>query len=121
MTELKVGIISANWGAFAHLPAWRSVPGLEVVAICTSRQETAEAAAKKLGIERPYWDAEKMAADPAIDILDCGTRPSIRHAMVLAALRNRKHVYNGIPFAADVDRARELHRAWKASGSVAIV
>ena len=28
---LRVGIMSANWGAFAHLPAWRSVPGVEVV------------------------------------------------------------------------------------------
>ena len=121
MSKLRVGIISANWGAFAHLPGWRSVPGVEVVGICTSRRETAEAAAKKFGIERPYWDAQKMAADPDIDILDCGTRPNIRYAMVLAALRNRKHVYNGIPFAADLDRARDLHQAWKASGSVAIV
>ena len=121
MKRLRVGIISANWGAFAHLPAWRAVPDVEVVGICTSRQETAEAAAKKLGIARAYWDAESMAADPALDILDCGTRPSLRHAMVLAALRNKKHVYNGIPFAADFERARELHRAWQESGSVAIV
>lgn len=118
---LRVGIISANWGAFAHLPAWRSVPGIEVVGICTSRQETAEAAAKKHGIERAYWDAEQMAADPGIDIVDCGTRPNIRYSMVLSALRNGKHVYNGIPFAANLDRARELHQAWKMSGKVAIV
>jgi predicted dehydrogenase len=121
MSKLRVGIISANWGAFAHLPGWRAVPGVEVTGICTSRQETAEAAAQKFGIARPFWDAAEMAADPDIDILDCGTRPNIRYAMVLAALRERKHVYNGIPFAADVDRARELHQAWKASGSVAIV
>ena len=42
---LRVGIISAAWGTFAHLPAWRAVPGVEVTAVCTSRQETAEAAA----------------------------------------------------------------------------
>jgi len=117
---LRVGIISANWGAFAHLPAWRAVPGVEVVGICTSRQETAEAAAKKFGVERPFWDAQKMVADPDIDIVDCGTRPNIRHAMVLAALRNGKHVYNGIPFAASLDQARQLRDAARASGKVAI-
>jgi predicted dehydrogenase len=117
---LRVGIISANWGAFAHLPAWRAVSGVEVTAICTSRQETAEAAAKKCGIERAFWDAQQMVADPNIDIVDCGTRPSIRHAMVLSALRNGKHVYNGIPFAANIDQARELRDAWRASGKVAI-
>jgi predicted dehydrogenase len=121
MGTLKVGIISANWGAFAHLPGWRAVPGVEVVGICTSRQESAEAAANRCGIERAYWDAQQMAADPMIDVLDCGTRPNIRFAMVLAALRNGKHVYNGIPFAADLERARELHQAWKSSKSVAVV
>jgi predicted dehydrogenase len=121
MSTLRVGIISANWGAFAHLPGWRSVPGVEVVGICTSRQETAEAAARKFGIARPYWDAEKMAAERDIDILDCGTRPNIRYPMVLTALHHQKHVYNAIPFAPDLDRARELHQAWKASGAIAVV
>lgn len=118
---MRVGIISANWGAFAHLPAWRGIPGVEVTAICTSRRETAEAAAARTGIERAFWDAEEMIADPDIDIIDCGTRPSIRHPMVLSALAKGKHVYNAIPFAADLDRARALHDAWKASGSTAIV
>jgi predicted dehydrogenase len=117
---LRVGIISANWGAFAHLPAWRAVPGVEVVGICTSRRETAEAAAAKHGIPRAFWNAEQMAADPGIDIVDCGTRPALRHAMVLAALRNGKHVYNAIPFAADLARARELRDAWRASGCVGV-
>lgn len=118
---LRVGIISANWGTFAHLPAWRSIPGVEVVGVCTSRQETAEAAAKKHGIARPFWDAEIMTADAGIDIVDCGTRPNIRGPMVLSALRHGKHVYNGIPFAADLNHARELRDAWRASGKVAIV
>jgi predicted dehydrogenase len=118
---LRVGIISANWGTFAHLPAWRAVPGVDVVGVCTSRRETAEAAARKHNIPRPFWDAEAMAADPDIDILDCGTRPNYRQAMVTAALRNGKHVYNAIPCAANIDGARELLAAWKASGKVAIV
>ena len=83
---LRVGIISANWGAVAHLPAWRAVPGVEVVGICTSRRETPEAAASRFQVARPFWDAEAMIRDPEIDIVDCGTRPSIRHPMVLSAL-----------------------------------
>ncbi|WP_239025859.1 Gfo/Idh/MocA family protein [Sphingomonas paeninsulae] len=118
---LRVGIISANWGAYAHLPAWRATPGFEVTAICTSRRETAEAAAATHGIARPFWNAGEMIADPDIDVIDCGTRPNIRHAMVLAALRHGKHVYNGIPFAADIDRAREIHDAWLGSKSIAVV
>jgi hypothetical protein len=44
--RLKVGIISANWGVQAHLPAWRALSDdVEVAAICTAHQDTAEAAA----------------------------------------------------------------------------
>ncbi len=118
---LRVGIISANWGTFAHLPAWRAVPGVEVVAVCTSRQETAEAAAAKHAIPRAYWDAQALAADPDIDIVDCGTRAPIREPMVLACLEQGKHVYNAIPFAKDLDGARALHAAWKRSGLVGVV
>src|ERR1700742_2661059 len=96
--KLRVGLISAAWGAYAHLPAWRSLQDVEVVGICTSRRETAENAARKYHIERPFWDYHTLANDPDIDIIDCGTRPNWRRDMVLAALDAGKHVYNGIPF-----------------------
>ena len=118
---LRVGIISANWGALAHLPAWRALPGVAVTAICTAHRETAEAAAERFNVERPFWDAQAMCADPDLDIIDCGTRPVLRHAMVLAAFANGKHVYNGIPFAANIDHARDMRDAWKASGKVGVV
>src|SRR5579862_2546732 len=118
---LRVGIISANWGTFAHLPAWRSISGLEVVAVCTSRRESAETAARKHHIACAFWDAQEMVAHPDIDIVDCGTRPSLRDPMVLGALRHAKHVYNAIPFATDIDRARALRDAWNSSGKVGVV
>jgi predicted dehydrogenase len=118
---LKVGIISANWGAYAHRPAWEAVEGVEVTAICTSRRETAEAASERFNIPRAFWNAEEMAADPDLDIIDIGTRPNLRHAMVLAALRNGKHVYNGVPMAKNLDDARDMHGAWREAGTVAVV
>lgn len=118
---LRVGIVSAGWGAFAHLPAWRAVPGVEVTAICTSREETARAAAARLAIARPFWDAEAMCADPDIDIVDLGTRPSVRQAMVLSALNHGKQVYNASPHAPDWTSAKEIDATWRAGESVAVV
>lgn len=117
---LRVGIISAAWGGFAHLPAWRSIPGVEVTAICTSRRETAEAAAQRLGIARPFWSAEEICSDPDIDILDVGTRPVLRHPWVKQALANGKHVYNAVPHAPDWAAAKAIDVAWKASGRVGV-
>ncbi len=118
---LRVGIVSAGWGAFAHLPAWRAVPGVEVTSICTSREETARAAAERHGIARPFWDAAAMCADPDIDIVDLGTRPSVRLPMVLAALAHGKHVYNASPHAPDWAGAKAIDAAWHASGSIGVV
>ncbi|MEZ5708086.1 MAG: Gfo/Idh/MocA family oxidoreductase [Blastomonas sp.] len=119
--KLRVGIISAAWGARAHLPAWRSLDGVEVVAICTSRPETAQAAAGQYGIDRAFSDFRALAADPEIDIIDCGTRPSLRYHMVMAALENGKHVYNGIPFAKDLADAEAMAAARRNSGTVVAV
>ncbi|MET0269018.1 MAG: Gfo/Idh/MocA family oxidoreductase [Sphingomonas sp.] len=118
---LRVGIVSAGWGAFAHLPAWRAVPGVEVTAICTSRQETAEAAAARLGLPRAFWDAGDMCADPDIDIVDLGTPPATRLPMVLAALAAGKHVYNASPHAPDWAGAKAIDAGWRAGGGVGVV
>ena len=118
---LRVGIVSAGWGAFAHLPAWRALPGVEVTAICTSRPETAQAAAARLEIARPFWDALAMCADPDIDIVDCGTRPNVRLPMVLAALGHGKHVYNACPHAPDWASAKTIDAAWTRGGTVGVV
>ena len=118
---LRVGIVSAGWGAFAHLPAWRAIPGVEVTSICTSRRETAEAAKARLGLPRAFWNAEAMCADPDIDIVDLGTRPSVRLPMVLAALQHGKHIYNASPHAPDWAGAKAIDTAWRAGASVCVV
>jgi len=119
--KLRVGIISANWGARAHLPAWRSLPDVEVLAICTAHEETARAAAAEHGIARPYWDYRRMVADPDLDIIDVGTRPSLRADMVSAALKAGKHVYNGIPFATGAEPARRMLELLQEHGSIGAV
>lgn len=121
MRPLRVGIVSAAWGAFAHLPAWRAIPGVDVTAICTSREETARAAADRLNLPRAFWNAAEMCADPDIDIVDLGTRPSIRLPMVLAALANGKHVYNASPHAPDWAGAKAIDAAWRAGTSIGVV
>lgn len=118
---LRVGIVSAGWGAFAHLPAWRAVPGVEVTAICTSREETAKAAQQRLGLPRAFWDAQAICADPDIDIVDLGTRPSVRLPMVLTALQQGKPIYNASPHAPDWAGAKAIDAAYRVSGSVGVV
>ncbi|HYP63501.1 MAG TPA: Gfo/Idh/MocA family oxidoreductase [Acidocella sp.] len=117
MSKLKVGIVSANWGALAHLPAWRTLSdSVEVTSICTSRQETAEKAAKQFGVARPFWSYEAMANDPDIDIIDAGTNPVLREKIVTAALNGGKHAVNQIPFAVSAEAAQGLDALRRGKG-----
>ena len=119
--KIRVGIISANWGVTAHLPAWRANPDVEVVAICTAHQQTAEAAARAHDIPMPFWDYRKMAEHPDVDVVDVGTRPSLRHDMCLTSLSAGKHVYTGVPFAASMAHARDLRDTQLASQRVGTI
>jgi len=122
MSRLRIGIISANWGVQTHLPAWRALGDeVEVTAICTSRRETAEAAASATGIPRAFWDFRALCADPDIDVVDCGTRPLLRQQMVAAALAGGKHVVNQVPFAVSLDAAQEMADAQRGAGKVGVV
>lgn len=119
--KLRVGIISANWALKVHGAAWRRIEGVEVTAICTSRQETAERAARDYGIAKAYWNHAEMAADPEIDIIDVGTRPSFRFPMVMGALAQGKHVYDALPFAVSLAEAEAMRDAQQAAGVVGVV
>lgn len=122
MTDtLRVGIIGANWSLKVHGAAWRRIEGVEVAAICTSRRETAEQAAAEYGIAKAYWNHEEMAAAPDLDIIDVGTRPSFRFPMVMAALRNGKHVYDALPFATSLADAQTMRDAQRTAGVVGTV
>lgn len=118
---LRVGIISANWSLKVHGAAWQRMEGVELAAICTAHQETAEKAARDYNIPKAYWNHEEMAADPDIDIIDVGTRPSFRFPMVMAALRNGKHVYDALPFAMTSADAIAMRDAQIAAGVVGVV
>ena len=118
---IRVGIISANWALKVHGAAWRRIEGVEVAAICTSRQETAERAAREYGISKAYWSHEEMSADPDLHIIDVGTRPSFRYPMVMAALANGKHVYDALPFAVSLADAEAMRDAQQAAGLVGVV
>jgi predicted dehydrogenase len=119
--KTKVGIIGANWSLKVHGTAWRLLPDVEVAAVCTAHRETAEAAAKQFGVPKAYWDVADLVADPDLDIIDVGSRPSYRYDMVLAALVHGKHVYDALPFAVDVAKAQAQRDVQRSAARVGVV
>jgi predicted dehydrogenase len=121
MRQLRVGVIGANWSLVGHLPAWRNIQGVEVLAICTAHEESARRAAAENGVPKAFWDYRAMVEDLDLDIIDVGTRPSLRYDMVMRSIAAGKHVLNANPFATDLASAREMLSAQRSAGVVGAV
>ena len=104
MKPVKWGIIStAKIGTEKVIPGMLKSREIEVAAIASRSQKTAEAAAKKLGIPRAYGSYEALLADPEIEAV-YNPLPNHMHVPVtLDAARAGKHVLCEKPIALDAD------------------
>jgi len=126
--RLRVGVVGAGlkqspdgregWATRAHLPALLALPErYEVAAVCTSRMESAQAAARHFGVPRAFDGVERMLeALPDLDVVCCSVRPVLHHRVVMAALRAGKHVYCEQPLGLTTDQAREMYELAAARG-----
>lgn len=105
---INVGIIGASFARDAYLPAFAHINGAKVVALASSRMESAQAAAEPFGIRAVYDDWEKMLADHKLDLV-CIATPTVLHApMTLAAIARGAHVLCEKPTAMNAGEARQM-------------
>ncbi|MDH4117985.1 MAG: Gfo/Idh/MocA family oxidoreductase [Acidimicrobiia bacterium] len=123
---LRVGLVGADatgrgWGPVAHIPALRGIEGVELVALCTSRPESASAAAAAYGVDRAYHDVGEMAAEPDIDIVSVVVRVPHHHQVVMAALEAGKHVFCEWPLGSNLAEAQQMAALAREKGVVTAI
>jgi predicted dehydrogenase len=71
--KIRVGIVGANprrgFASIAHIPALQALADFEISAVCTTRQDSADAAAKHFGVPLAFSDAEKLARHTDVDLV----------------------------------------------------
>jgi predicted dehydrogenase len=104
-----------------HFEALAATPGVEVVAIADPDPEARAAAATRFPGARAFGDPSQLLSDGGTEaVLVCV--PSALHAPVAeGAFEAGLHVYLEKPVAADLEGARRVARAWRASGRVGMV
>ncbi|WP_185976221.1 Gfo/Idh/MocA family protein [Mycolicibacterium sp. 018/SC-01/001] len=120
MSDLGVGLIGANaergWARAAHVPAIQTLAGLELVAVATRRQESADAAAAAFGARAAYGDPLDLVRDEDVDIVAVASTVSSHHELIVAALDAGKHVITEWPVAITLEETGEIARRADVAG-----
>lgn len=103
---IRVALLGYGYaGKTFHAPLIESVPGLELVLVCSGHQEKVHADLPKMTV---IGDVNKAATHPEIDLVVIAT-PNETHALLAeAALQAGKHVVVDKPFTLTVKEAQRL-------------
>ena len=113
--KIRVGIVGATvtqggsgWGANAHVPALKALPDYELKAVCTSREETAQASKEAFGAELAFHDINDMVAHPDIDLIAVVVRVPGHYGLVMPSLKAGKATFCEWPLGANLKEAEEM-------------
>lgn len=113
---IRLGIVGAGKIVRAeHIPRFRRIEGVELVAVANRTAGSSRHAADELGI--PHWEGDwrDLVGDPEIDAVLVGAWPYLHAPVTIAALGAGKHVLTEARMAATGADAREMLRVSQAS------
>lgn len=113
MDKVRFGVVGTNFIADWVMAGARQDKRFEAAAVCSRRQETAEAFARRHGIPHLFTSPREMACSPHIDAVYIAT-PNFTHAgLSVLFMSHGKHVLCEKPLASN---AREVRQMVEASG-----
>ena len=93
MKKVRIGVIGAGWWATsAHIPAIKSHPHAELVAVQSREKAKAEKIARDFGAKHACTSVEEMLALKELDAVIVASTPNVHFAQAKAALERGLHV-----------------------------
>ena len=109
MKKVSIGVIGAGWwGTFAHIPAIKSHPYAELVAVQSREKALAKKIAGDFGATHACTGVEEILAIKELDAVIVASTPNVHFAQARAALESGLHVLVEKPMTFTADEAREL-------------
>lgn len=119
--NIRLGIIGTGHSARIHLNVFRSIQGVEIVAVAGKRHDKACALSQEAGIPWCPVFAEEMINSSEIDALVVAVPPFIQADLAFLAFKNHKHVLCEKPIGINLVEANRVVDAWKTSGCVGMI
>lgn len=118
-TPVRIGVIGAGAIAtYGHIPAFQSNPNAQIVAICDTNLERAQAAAAKFNIPAAFADYREMLDKAELDAVSIGVPNAFHAPAAIAALESGRHVLCEKPMATTVADGEAMVAAAKKAGKV---
>jgi predicted dehydrogenase len=115
--QVRVAVIGASWYSdLRHLPALKSHPRANVVAICDINRDRAEETARKYDIPLVFSDYREVIEKGDLHALLVVTPDDLHYPMTMDALDAGLHVLCEKPLALNARQAREMYEKAEAVG-----
>jgi predicted dehydrogenase len=113
MRKIGVGIVGASplspgWAVAAHIPALKALPEYDLLAVSTSRRDSADAAARAFGISATFDNHHELLMHPGVGLVVVAVKVPNHHQIVAAALEAGKMVFCEWPLGKDLAEAADL-------------
>ncbi|MBO4239228.1 Gfo/Idh/MocA family protein [Pseudonocardia alni] len=110
--RIGVGLIGASagrgWGGTAHVPALQALDAFQIRAVSTTRMESANATARRLGADLAFDTHEALVVRPEVDLVVVAVKVPEHKQIVSDALAAGKMVYCEWPLARNLSEAAVL-------------
>ena len=112
---LRIGFIGAGANTRSrHIPGFRAIDGVELVAVCNRSRESGQRVADEFGITRVETDPAAIFVADDVDAVCIGTWPYMHREYAVSALEAGKHVLCEARMAMNATEAREMLAASEA-------
>lgn len=113
---MKAALIGAGYIAREHLGCLRTLPGVELTAICDLSSATAEAAAERYGIKTWFTDHRAMLEKARPDVVHITTPATSHFALAMDSLDAGAHVIVEKPATSTFEELATLVRRAQETG-----
>ncbi len=104
----RVAVIGAGYFSQFHLHGWKSMPGIEIVAVCDADENKARIGAQQFGALHAVSNTQALFDLPGIDLLDIITPPNSHASLIHDAVSQGIATICQKPFATNYAEACAL-------------
>ncbi|TYR81781.1 Gfo/Idh/MocA family oxidoreductase [Priestia megaterium] len=102
------GSLNNQWASKTHIPVLKANPSFQIMAIGTSKMETAKKSAQMVNAPLAFTSHKELANSKDVDLVVVSIKVPFHYEACVAAIEAKKHLYCEWPLGIDTIQAEKL-------------